>query len=94
MEDLKALLKSEVAWYASGGGLNNRAFFTYNDQDQVYAALIVDHPTRHNAAGVMILARIEGDNIVIEEDSTDRPLYRTLMEMGIPRERIICTYAG
>jgi hypothetical protein len=35
-----------------------------------------------------------GDKVVIEEDTTDRPLVNELVRAGIPREQIICTYIG
>jgi hypothetical protein len=32
--------------------------------------------------------------VVIDEDTTDRPLVHELVRAGIPRERIICLYIG
>jgi hypothetical protein len=41
-----------------------------------------------------VMARIEGDKIIIEEDTTDQPLYERLERAGILREQMILTYAG
>jgi hypothetical protein len=90
---LKTLLKEEIAWYAAGG-TNLRTFLLSNEDEAVYAVNIVDSPKRHQMAGVVVLARLQGDQIIIEEDSTDKPLYKRLMERGIPREQLILTYAG
>jgi hypothetical protein len=43
---------------------------------------------------VVVLARIVDDFVIIDEDTTDRPLWQELVQAGIPRERIICLYAG
>ena len=49
---------------------------------------------RHYPASVVVLARIEGDTVIIEEDTTDRPLVDSLVHAGIPRAKIIRAYAG
>ena len=43
---------------------------------------------------VVVAARIINDKVIIDEDITDRPLWRELVRAGIPREQIILTYAG
>jgi hypothetical protein len=41
------------------------------------------------------MARVVGDKIFIDEDTTDKPLYEALMaNAGIPREQIVLAYAG
>jgi hypothetical protein len=90
---LREIVKTEVQWYKAGGH-NLQAFGVYDDEQQIYSVVVVDHPERHRPAGVVVLARIVEDHVVIEEDNTDRPLYKHLMQAGIPREKIICAYAG
>jgi hypothetical protein len=34
------------------------------------------------------------DTVIIEHDTTDRPLWKELVRAGIPREQIILAYAG
>jgi hypothetical protein len=43
---------------------------------------------------VLLMARIEGDLIIIEEDRTDKPLVEALMQRGIPCQQLILAYAG
>ncbi|MCC7450458.1 MAG: XisI protein [Anaerolineae bacterium] len=93
MDQLKEIVKSEVAWYASGG-FNVKTYFFPKEDEQVYAVVAVDWPVRHYPASVVVLARIEGDMVIIEEDTTDRPLVDSLVHAGIPREKIIRAYAG
>jgi hypothetical protein len=93
MAELAEILKEAVFWYASAG-LNVRTFALTNEEQGVYGVNVVSSPIRRQPAGVVVLARILGDKVIIEEDTTDRPLYITLMERGIPRERIILAYVG
>jgi sulfur carrier protein ThiS len=45
-------------------------------------------------AGVVVMARLLGDKIVIEEDTTDKPLLDALLQRGVPRESILLAYDG
>jgi hypothetical protein len=46
-------------------------------------------------AYIVVLARMVGDHVVIEEDRTDKPLVDALMiNGGVPREKIILVYNG
>jgi len=93
MADLAAILKKAVSWYAAGGA-NVKTFAVSNEEQQVYAVLVVDSPIRKQEAGIVVLARLVNDKIIIEEDTTDRPLVNALIEAGIPREQIVLAYAG
>lgn len=42
----------------------------------------------------MVLARIVGDKVVIEEDAADKKLIDALLQRGIPRSQIILAYSG
>jgi hypothetical protein len=42
----------------------------------------------------MVMAHIEGDVVIIDEDLTDRPLVEALVRAGIPREKIVLAYTG
>lgn len=93
MDYLEQTVKDIVFGYA-GGGPNILVFAIANPVKKVYAVLVVDHPIRKQPAGVMIMARIIDDRVVIEEDMTDKPLIDKLLDAGIPREQIIKAYAG
>jgi hypothetical protein len=96
MERLIQILREEVEQYAAGGrGFNIRLFPLLDDERHVYAVNAVDYPVRNAiAAGVVVLARIAGDKIVIEEDATDKPLVDALLARGIARESIVLAYKG
>jgi hypothetical protein len=94
METLSTLLITTLKQLYVGGGFDLKMYFVSNDDDGVYGVVVVDTPVRKQPAGVVVLARVLGDKVVIEEDLTDRPLYQALMRQGIPRERLILAYVG
>jgi hypothetical protein len=92
MASLTDLVKEVVFGYATAG-LKLRTFALSNEEQAAYAVIVVDWPERHRPAGVVVLTRVEGDQVIIEEDLTDRPLVEALVNAGIPRERIVLKYA-
>lgn len=95
MDTLRAILKEEISWYAGNGrGANVILFPMLDDLHETYAVNAIEYPTRSEGAGVVVLARIVGDIVVIQEDNTDKPLLNALLQRGIPRDRIVLAYAG
>lgn len=95
MDIVKRTLREEVKKYASGGrGANILLFAILDDEQNIYAVNAVDYPDRQDVAGVVILARLVGNIIVIEEDMTDKKLVHALMQRGIPRDQIVLAYDG
>jgi hypothetical protein len=92
MASLNEIVKEVVFSYASGG-LNLRTYPLSNEEQQTYAVNVIDWPERHRPAAVVVLARVEGDQVIIEEDLTDRPLVEALISAGVPRDRIVLKYA-
>ncbi len=94
--ELTETVRREVADYNNVQAWKARSFFLEDTNQQVYA--VIDLPNRDNPLvekpGIIVLARVIGDRVVIDEDITDRPLYRELMRAGIPREQIVLAYAG
>lgn len=41
---------------------------------------------------IVVMARIADDEVIIDEDITDRPLALALQDAGIPREKIVLAY--
>ena len=95
MDTLKAILRDEVQKYAAGGrGMNILLFAILDDIVGIYAVNAVDYPVRKEVAGVVVLARVVNDQVVIEEDMTDKKLIDALLQRGIPRSRIVLAYEG
>jgi len=92
MTSLAEIVREVVFSYASGG-LNLRTYALSNDAQHIYAVNVIDWPERHSPVSVVVLARVEGDQVIIEEDLTDRSLVEALVSAGIARERIVSKYA-
>jgi hypothetical protein len=92
MDSLNDVVRKVVFSYASDG-LNLRTYPLSNDEQHVYAVNVIDWPEQHRPAAVVVLARVEGNQVIIEEDLTDRPLVEALVREGVPREQIILKYA-
>lgn len=88
MDNLAEIVKKVVFGYAVEG-FNARTFALANEDEKVYAVNIVDTKVHLRPAGVVVITRVEGDRVIIEEDLTDRPLVDALVRAGIPREKIV-----
>ena len=93
MDSLRDILVRELEKYA-GEGANALAFPVFDDRRQHYAIAIIDYPERTEPADVILLARIAGDKIIIEEDVTDKKLVDALLQQGVSREQIVLAYEG
>lgn len=96
VEELTQVVRQEVADYAKGIDWRGQSYFLENTRENVYAVTFVPAPNHPEAPKLdfVVFSRIIGDKVVIDEDITDRPLYKELMRAGIPREQIILAYAG
>lgn|SRR5689334_21458120 len=62
---------------------------------QIYAVVIVPHSPSQLAPEIVVMARVVDDTIMIEVDTTDKPLVDALItNQGIPRDQIILAYSG
>jgi hypothetical protein len=95
MATLTDIVREEVQKYAgSGRGANILLFPILDEVHHTYAVNAVDYPNRQDVAGVVVLARIVGDKVVIEEDTTDKKLADALLQRGIKRDQIVLAYEG
>jgi hypothetical protein len=98
MEPLSDILREEVRWYVGGGqGVNVLTFPVLDDDNKTYAVLDVPLSggrADDDYAGIVVFARIIDDLIVIEQDNTDRPLHKHLLQRGVSASSIICAYIG
>ncbi|MBI5667758.1 MAG: XisI protein [Chloroflexi bacterium] len=96
VDELTAIVRQEISDYARVRGWKSNVYYVEDDQHQIYTIIAVPapgHPLLRKAS-VTLLVRVVDDKVIIDQDLTDRPLYETLMESGIPREQIILAYAG
>ena len=91
--ELTEVVQREVKDYAHPA-YKAQIYYTQDDKHLIYAVIVVPDLPRPFPARIVVMARIVGDKVVIDEDTTDRPLYEALMRSGIPREQIVLAYAG
>ncbi|MCY4020560.1 MAG: element excision factor XisI family protein [Chloroflexi bacterium] len=95
MDYIKSLVRREVVKYAvSGRGANVLLFAILDDEQGIYAVNGVDYPERKDIAGVVVLARVVKNMVVIEEDMSDKKLVDALIQAGILRDQIVLAYEG
>jgi hypothetical protein len=90
---LAQVVQSEVEQYA--GTTHDAKLYTIADWErQIFTLVCVPQNQEERPAWVMLMARVLGEYIVIEEDTAlDKPLYEALIaNHGIPREKIILSY--
>lgn len=92
--DLAAVVQRAVDWYAQGGDSKAVSYPLTDHQRRSYAVVVVPDLPRPFKARVVVMARIVDDMVIIDEDTTDRPLVDALVKAGIPRDRIVLLYAG
>lgn len=95
VDSLAAITRREVERYAGYSPLA-RLYAILDDAQQVYAVIIIEADPAARPAYVVVMARVVGEYVIIEEDrSFDKPLVEALTyNGGIAREQIILAYAG
>lgn len=91
--DLATIVQHEVGDY-SGPAIKAKTYAINDKEQRIYTVLIVPDPPHKFEAGIMVMARIVDNQVIIDEDTTDRPLWKELVAAGIPHEQIILAYAG
>jgi hypothetical protein len=93
--DITGIVQREVEDYA-GPGFDIELYAVSDHPRQIYTVLVIpEYDSRKKIdSGIVVMARVVGNVVIIDEDITDRPLFKELMRAGIPREQIILAYAG
>lgn len=95
VNQLQQILAEEVQGYATPA-YRAKTFYAFNPEQSLYAVIFVpdaDYPVPMGTE-VVVAARIAADVIIIEHDTTDKPLLNELLRRGIPREQIVLAYQG
>jgi len=91
---LQRILQHEMEQYAAHS-LTATLYSIFDNEQQRYAIVSLPNLPRPFPSRVVLMARIENETIIIEEDITDKPLVDALMvNSNIPREQIVLAYAG
>lgn len=93
-QELAAITRQEIAWYA-GFSDDSNAYSLLDDEKHIYAVTIIKNEPGPKRSLVMMQARIEGDFVVVDDDTVwDKQLWKALVQAGVPREQIVLAYAG
>ena len=81
--EMTAIVQREVEDYA-GPTLLGKSYAISDQARQIYTVLVVpDYPPKFDS-GIVVLAHVVDDKVIIDEDLTDRPLWKELVRAGIP----------
>jgi hypothetical protein len=92
-QKLAEITKREVRLYAATS--DDAVFYPIlDDANQTYAVVVLEHDPSLRPAWVLVMARVDGDRIVIEEDATlEKHLVDALvLNGGISRDKIVLAY--
>jgi hypothetical protein len=92
--ELHLIVEQELADYADGPLIKGVISAVANHEQQTYAVIVAPDDERLFKPNLVMMARVIDDYVVIDADKSDRPLVDELVRAGIPREQIICLYAG
>lgn len=90
---LKQILLEELEGY-TGEGLNDYAYLTRNEAEQVYAVIDIATVRDKRLVGTVLVARLVGNQVVIEVDQHDKMLVDALKSRGVPEKQIVLAYRG
>jgi hypothetical protein len=93
MYDVRKILYNELKSYAKEG-LNVTEFLTISEDKMVYSLVGVGLNGTKRVTSAGIVARIANDFIIIELDNYHPPFVDDLLQVGIPRDKIILAYQG
>ena len=90
---LKEILLEELQGYA-GEGLNDFAYLTTNEAEQIYTIVDIAQVRDKRLVGMVLVARLTGDQVIIELDRHDKLLVDALQARGVPESQIVLAYRG
>jgi len=91
--DIKAILERELQDYA-GEGANGHGTLTRSEDGREFSIIVHATARQKQFTFMSLSVSIENDLIIIHQDRNDPALADTLMQVGIPREKIILAYMG
>jgi hypothetical protein len=90
--ELHQVVEREVADYVRESP-NATLYFLTDKRNPLFTTIAVPQ-ARGERSLVVVMAKIENDQVIILADITDRPLVDELVRAGIRREQIVLAYAG
>ena len=90
---LKQILLEELEGY-TGEGLNDYAYLTSNESEQIYTIIDIATVRDKRLVGTVLVARLVGNQVIIEVDQHDKMLVDALKARGVPETQVVLAYRG
>ncbi|MHB8625115.1 MAG: hypothetical protein ACYDBJ_13345 [Aggregatilineales bacterium] len=68
-------------------------YYIHDESKKIDVVIVVPH-NRQNAPHIAVMTRLEGEQVIIEMDNTDRPVEDALVASGLPRYQITVAWRG
>ena len=78
----------------TGQGLNDYAYLTSNETEQIYTIVDIADIHGRRVIGVVLVVRVIADRIVIELDHHNKMLFDVLIARDVPANQIVWAYMG
>lgn len=90
------IVQREIEAQAQGWWVNGSAYAISDRERQIHNVVFVptDYPRPFHPGVVVMVRVLADDTIIIEQDTSDRPLLDDLLRAGVPRKKIVLAYAG
>jgi hypothetical protein len=93
MAELKTTLRQCMESYA-GKALNGMLYLMSDAEETIFSITSIAQIRGETVIETGIVARLEGQQIIIERDISNKPLVEALEQAGVPRNQIILAYQG
>ena len=67
--------------------------YVRDGQKHIDLVLVIPHD-RQIEPHIVVMTRLEGEQVIVEIDTTDRPLDEALLNSGVPRHQIVVAWRG
>jgi hypothetical protein len=68
-------------------------YYVHDEKKRIDLVLVVPND-RTIEPHIVVMTRLDGEQVIVETDTTDRPLDEALMASGIPRRQVIVAWRG
>jgi len=65
--------------------------YVHDPQKHIDLVLVIPN-NRNIEPHIVVMTRLQGDNVIVEVDTTDRPLEEALIDAGIPRTQVVVAW--
>ena len=93
MDTLKQTVKKALEGYAVKG-LNSDAYLTVSPDENLLTVVDIAQSGGQRIVETSLIVRLLNDQVIVEHDDNNKPLVDVLVQLGIPRSRIILAYLG